>query len=142
VIFAPIWGYIGFSVWSFFVSITGKLFRGAGSYKAVRAAYSWSCVPLLANMVIWIVLGAYFGRTLFMSAEGGLPMSQSEEIFLFVVMVARLVTIVWSIIIYVNALSEVQKFSIIKGIGNIFLAGLSVAIVSFFFCYLVIALAG
>lgn len=133
---SPIWGYIGFSVWSFFVSVTGKIFRGAGSFKEIRAAYAWSCVPLIINMVLWLVMGACFGRALFMTMENGQPLSQMEVILLFGVLVARLVTMIWSLVIYVNTLSEVQKFSVLKAIGNLLVAGLCVGVV----CYLLLLL--
>ncbi len=128
-VLSPIWGYIGFSIWSFFISITGKLFKGAGTFKEVRAAYAWSCVPLVVNLVLWLILGAAFGRTLFMPIDETHPLTQTQVVLLFVVLVARLVTMIWSLVIYVNTLSEVQKFSVLKSIGNMLVAVICLGVV-------------
>jgi hypothetical protein len=140
ILLSPIWGYISFSVWSFFVSFTGKLFKGSGTYKEVRSAYAWSCVPLTINAALWVVLGLMFGRELFMSVPESHPLTQVQVSVLFFALVVRLITALWAVVIYVNTLSEVQKYSVLKAIGNIVIAALCIA--ATFYCILFLAFKG
>jgi len=128
-VLSPIWGYLGFSIWSYFVLIAGKLFGGKGSFKEIRAAYAWSCVPLLFNACLWIVLALCFGNALFMSMPDADPLTQTQVTILVIVLLVRLVTAIWAIVIYVNTLSEVQKFSVLKTIGTIFVSAICVGII-------------
>ena len=47
---------------------------------------------------------------------------------LFIIMIGKLVFTIWSIVIYLQALAEVQQFSIIRAIVNVILASLLVGI--------------
>lgn len=121
VILAPAWGYASFSVWSFVVWVTGKWIKGAAGYKVVRMAYAWSCVPFIVNVVLWIVMAIVFGQVLFMNFTEGYAFSQGEVGFLFFILIARISVGIWSFIIYLNALAEVQQFSILRAIANVLL---------------------
>src|SRR5688572_22441278 len=55
-ILAPLYGYIAISLWSFFVYWFAKWLGGSASFLAIRATFSWSCAPLLCNLVIWALL--------------------------------------------------------------------------------------
>ena len=43
-------GWLGFCVNSFFLLLTGKLLKGQGSFRTIRAAFAWSSVP---NVVLF-----------------------------------------------------------------------------------------
>ncbi len=130
IILAPIWGYISFSVWSAFVTWTGKWLKGQGHFKAVRAAYAWSCVPLFVNIPLWILMVILLGQQLFMN---NLPSETpgARVTAMFLILVAKVVLAIWSLVIYLNALASVQHFSVLKAIGNVILAGVVVSILSF-----------
>lgn len=125
IVFAALWGYVFFSIWSAVVHWVGKLFHGQGSFQEVRAAYAWSCVPLAVNVVLWFLLAGVFGLQLFSSSAGGGGALNNAQVFLlFFVLIARLVLAVWSLVIYFNALAEVQKYSVLKSILNVVIAGI------------------
>src|SRR5438105_4239723 len=65
VIIAPFYGYISFSIWSWFVLWTGKWFKGQGTFKTVRASYAWSCVPIIVSIPLWLLMVILFGHQLF-----------------------------------------------------------------------------
>ncbi len=124
IVFAALWGYIFFSIWSAVVHWVGKLFKGQGTFQEVRAAYSWSCVPLAVNVLLWFVLAGVFGIQLFSSsAGGGAALANGQVFLLFFVLIVRLVLAIWSLVIYFNALAEVQRFSVLKSILNVVIAG-------------------
>ena len=137
---SPIWGYVILNAWSFFVSFTGKLFKGAGSFKEVRAAYAWSFVPLSVNAAIWIILGVVFGREFFMNTPDTHPFTQLQVSIYFVAVVVRFITAIWAVVIYVNTLSQVQKYSVLKAIGNMIVA--SICLIVVLYLVLILALKG
>lgn len=128
-IFAPIWGYIFFSLWSFVVYLVGKMFKGAGSFQQIRAAYAWSCVPFIINIGLWILLAALFGQNLFISGMANVAIPNTLIFVLFFALTTRLVLAVWSLVIYFNALAEVQTYSLLKAILNVVIAGFLLALV-------------
>jgi hypothetical protein len=129
-ILSPIWGYVSFSVWSFAVSLTGKWLKGAATFKVVRMAYAWSCVPFIINVVLWLILATVFGQALFTNFHEGYPFTRGQVAFLFMILILRIAVGIWSLVIYLNALAEVQKFSVLRAIGNMLLA---VVLVGLFF---------
>lgn len=130
IVLAPIWGYIFFTIWSFSVFLVGKLFKGAGAFRAVRAAYTWSCVPFTVNLILWIVLTCIFGQKLFTLNPISENLTEGLTYFMFFVLIARVVLAVWSLVIYFNALAEVQMYSVLKAIFNVILAAILMAIIS------------
>lgn len=129
VILSWIWGYVVFSVWSWVVYGIGKIFRGKGTFQQVRAAYAWSCVPLLFNCALWIFLIALFGPALFSNISQNQMLTDGQSTLLFLVLIAKVILAIWALVIYLNALSEVQQYSILRTIGNVLVAGLLVGFV-------------
>lgn len=133
VILAPFWGYAFFSIWSAIVCLVGKLFKGQASFAKIRAAYAWSCVPFIFNLILWVALIIIFGQKLFMLNTISEQISEPLMLFMFFVLVARLVLAVWSLVIYFNALAEVQQYSVLKAILNVVISALLMAVISWAF---------
>ncbi len=128
-ILSPIWGYLGFSIWSWVVHFTGKWLKGQGTFKEVRFAYAWSCFPLIVNVVLWFFLAAFYGRSLFANfSPESQVLSHSEVGILFLILLLRITAAVWSLVIYLNVLAEVRQYSVLRAIGNVIIAGLIIAI--------------
>lgn len=123
-------GYIGFNIGAFFLHLLGKLIKGKGTFKQVRAATYWSSVPMVVTIVIWIVLMVAHGNNLFVAGyERGLTGTA-----LTVNIVAAFIQCalaVWNIIIFLHALGEVQGFSAWMALLNTFLAALTLFILLF-----------
>jgi len=49
---------------------------------------------------------------------------------LFIILIAKLVFAIWSVVIYLQMLAEVQQFSILRAIVNVILASLVIGIVT------------
>ncbi len=128
-VLSPIWGYIVFSVWSWVVCWTGKLLKGEGNFQHVRAAYAWSCVPLIVNAALWIVLILLFGRPLFSNFPQEHFLTNGEATLMFLILIVKVVLAIWSLVIYLNALAEVQNYSILRAIGNVLIAGILIGVV-------------
>ena len=134
ILFSPIWGYVVFTVWGWLVAMTGKILKGEGSFAAVRAAYAWSCVPLAVNAVLWFLLVILLGGQIFQSSVDGHLLSHTQITLMFLLLIGKMVFVIWAIVLYLNALAEVQKFSVLRAIGNVIIAGV-IAIVAIFIVY-------
>ena len=119
VLLSFVWGYIFFSIWSGVVYWIGRLFKGKGTFQSVRAAYAWACVPLAVNIPLWILLIGVFGQDLFKLSFGSEEYSGALFVVLFSALIVRLAMAVWSLVIYFNALAEVQSYSVLKAILNV-----------------------
>ncbi len=128
-VLATFWGYVFFSVWSWVVLLTGKLFKGKATFATARAAYAWSCVPLLGNFVLWILLIIFYGNLLFYGPQPHLMLSGPAVTILFIILIGKLVFAIWSIILYLQALAEVQRYSVLRSIGNVIVAAIVMGIV-------------
>jgi hypothetical protein len=128
-IVAPFWGYVVFSLWSLAVMWTGKLFRGTGKFQAIRAAYAWSCVPIVVSDAIWVILFVLFGSSLFLSPPVEHTLIGAEALLLLCLLLLKVVCAIWSLVIYLNALAEVQGFSVLRAIGNTVVAAIILGIV-------------
>lgn len=128
-IISPIWGYIVFAIWSWVICWTGKLLKGKGSFREIRAAYAWSCVPLVINGALWILLIFTFGHPLFSNFPEEHFLTHSQSFLLFVILIIKVVLAIWALVIYLNALAEVQQFSVLRAIGNVIISGIIIGIV-------------
>ncbi len=128
-IIAPLWGMAIFGIWGWVVYAVGKLLKGQGSFSTVRAAYAWSCVPLVISIVLWVFLLYAFGLPLFQSVSTGQPIHNAQIALLFGVLIAKVLLAIWSLVIFINALAEVQQFSVIRAILNIVLSWVAIAVV-------------
>ncbi len=129
-ILSPLWGYVALSISSWIILWVGKLFKGRGNFQEIRAAYAWSCVPLIVSCALWIALMFLFGGRLFVSPLDTAAFTNAEGVVLFSILMIKVVFAVWSLVIYLNALAEVQSFSVIRAIGNVLVSALLLIIVS------------
>ena len=123
-------GYIIFNVSSFFAFIMGKLIKGKGSFKQIRAATYWSTVPMIISVVFWIYLMVMFGNSLFVPGYEKALVGTALNINIGIGL-AQLFLGVWGLVIYLKSLGEVQGFSAWMALLNAFLAGLAIFIVIF-----------
>ncbi|MES2274148.1 MAG: YIP1 family protein [Chlamydiota bacterium] len=128
-ILSPFWGYATFAIWSWVVMWTGKIFKGRGDFPTIRAAYAWSCVPLIINVPLWLLMIVLFGQELFLNFPEGHLLSQGQITLLFLILIAKVVLAIWSLIIYLNTLAEVQQYSILRAILNVIVAAILLGIV-------------
>lgn len=121
-ILATLWGYIAFSVSSFFVYITGKWLKGVANYKSIRAAFAFSNVPMIVNIFIWILLIFVFQDKIFKDFPTSYILTKFEMIILFTALFIQLIISVYVIVLYINTIAAVQNFSILRSIFNIILS--------------------
>lgn len=139
-ILSPFWGYLLFSLFSWIIYITGKWIKGAASYKGVRAAYAWSSAPLLVNIPLWLFLAFLLRERLFTDLAQETFLTDSQIALIFLIFLARLVIAIWSLVLYINALAEVQQFTVLRTIGNIVLGFIAMVAALYLLVFIAYAL--
>jgi hypothetical protein len=129
VILAPFWGYAFFGIWSWIVQKIGKWLKGQADFNAVRMAYTWSRVPLIGSAALWVLLAFFYANFIFFGS-GPYSASLGVASFLFIVLIGKLVLEIWSLVIFLQMLAEVQQFSILRAIINVVLSALTLGVLT------------
>lgn len=128
-------GWLGFCINSLFLLWTGKLLKGKGSFKNIRAAFAWSSVPNIVNVAIWGILLFAFGGAVFMSTFPTTLFAGAHGFLLQTAFVAQVVAAIWMLVIFVKALGEVQGFSAWMGLLNVVLGVILWMVMAYFIGY-------
>lgn len=121
-ILAPFWGMAVFAIFSWIILWIGKIFKGHGSFESLRAVYAWSCVPMVFNIPLWFFMVMMFGQALFLNIPPQY-VTEAQAPVLFLILISKVVLAVWSLVIYLNGLAQVQQYSVLKAIFNTLIAG-------------------
>lgn len=114
---ALLFEYFHFTISAAFLYWGGKMLKGKGSFKQIRAAIYWASVPRIATFGLSILLG------LIIAALCVVKPSFFKPIFIVGLMWGLSISsICWAVVILVCTLVEVQKFSTWRTILNIILA--------------------
>jgi len=142
IILSPLWGYIVFSIFSYFIYFTGKWFKGQATYQQARASLAWANFPIIVNVIIWILLLIIYGPVLFKNFNHSIEPNTFNTIFLFTVMIIQFVASIWSLVIFISALAQVQKFSTWRSIFNIIVAAIILIVIMIIIALIVNAIKG
>jgi len=111
VILSPFLGmaWVYFAGWIFY--FTGRWLNGKAPAPSLRAALAWSKIPVIFNLLMWIILLILHPKTAFVLKNEG-----SSIIWINFVNFA---TGIWSFLLLVQSIREIQHFSIGRSIINI-----------------------
>jgi len=122
-------GWISLQLGTVLVYLTGKLVKGQADYIAVRAAYSWPMVLSLVSIAMWILLIGTFGQHIFFAKFAEYGLSGFESTVLIFSFVVEGGFGLWSFVLLMYTLSEVQKFSGWMALLNVILAAIFMALI-------------
>lgn len=117
-IFSVLIGIIGMNIGAFLLYWTGKWIGGVGTYKQVRASIAWSNVTNVVNCLIWVLLAGLFGGEVFLADFPVVPFTGRLLYVMNFIFLIQLVVSIWSFIIFLKSLGEVQGFSAWKALLN------------------------
>lgn len=125
-VFSPLLGYILFYISSFIFYLVAKIFNGKATFSQVFASVAWSSVPFVVNVVLWFCFFVFFtfDTSLF----------DSLYYMIFTIIVGYVIPI-WSFIILVNCLKEVEEYSAWKGVGTVLLPVIALYIIAIILDY-------
>ena len=114
VILSPVLGAIWCYFFGWLIYIIGKKLGGSAAMTHVMAAYVWSRIPVTINVFMWFILLVFSSDQLFMLYAEGLSL-------VFINCIIG-ITGIWAFVLLVQALAELQRYSISKSIVNIVIA--------------------
>lgn len=123
-------GMLAITIASGLIYWTGKWIGGKGEYYPIRAAVSWSNVPNIVAIVIWAIMLYNFGDQIFMGELDQEGLASGSSTLVSGALFVQAIISIWSFIILVKGLGEVQGFSAWKGVLNVlipfFLVGIAI----------------
>ncbi|MBX9744588.1 MAG: hypothetical protein K2X08_05195 [Chlamydiales bacterium] len=114
ILLAPFLGVIWISLYGRILQFISRLFGGHAPRTHLQAALAWSRLPMVLSLLLW----------------GGLWLNHPHQVFiqygpgpLVVLLHAGLFILhLWTIILFIQAVREVQRFNLLKTISTIFIS--------------------
>lgn len=107
-------GAIMITLWSVFLYLGGRVLKGEAGYMDVRRAFSFSQIPYVVSIIGWLAIFIAYGSDVIMPDFG----TDSPTSFVILLMLTTAFAIsIWSLVILLASLSEMEKFSILKAFG-------------------------
>lgn len=137
VVLATFAGMLTMTIMSGLILWTGKWIGGKSTYYPIRATLAWSSIPNIFEIIIWAILIYFFREGLFLNDFPQEGLSSGLLFFTFGLLMIQFALIIWSLIILVKGLGEVQKFSAWKALLNVVIAGAILGIFVFIGVFLI-----
>ena len=115
---------IGLYIYGALTRWTGTWFDGEASAVNIRAAIAWSMVPTIFSLSLLLLGIALFGEITLTGDQTAGRTDNTLPLVQIIFLVLRVATAIWSFVIYLKMLSQVQGFSIWKALGNALVSGL------------------
>ena len=117
-------GIIVLYIGSALIRWVGSWIGGIASSQDIRAAVTWSSVPIIWALICWLPGLALFGQELFTTETPKINATPSLTILMLGFAAIEISIRIWALVVFLKCLGQVQGFSAWKAIGNVLLAGL------------------
>ena len=114
-------GWISYLIYAAFVSWTGKWLNGQGNTRSILRIMAYASIPSCLALVLLIPKIGVYGNELFMSDGDLTSAGWIGNVIFWSSFLLGLVLEIWSIVLFVIGVSEVQKFSKWKAFFNLLL---------------------
>jgi hypothetical protein len=128
VVLGPIGGLISLYIGAWFVGLSCRWLGGRADSSEVRAAMAWCSVPTLATIPIWLVQLGVFGHEMFTTLMPSVDANPLLSVVMLVTGVVEVVLGIWSFIMLLKALGEVERFSAWRALGSLLILVLIIAV--------------
>lgn len=110
--------YVFYPFYAFLVSWTGKWLKGKADTASVLRVFAYSCIPSIFVLILTVLTIFLLGNELFMSEEVLLFESTFHTVIFFVLLVPQIILTIWSVVLFIIGVAEIQEFSIGKSLLN------------------------
>lgn len=122
-VLSPILGFLWLFFYGWLLKFTGHWLGGTAPKSHLRAALAWSRIPMSIALVMWFFLLIANPDYVFIQYVGG-PSALFVNLILFILEI-------WTFVLFVQSVREVQHFTLIRSLCNIFLAAVIYSVVIF-----------
>lgn len=123
-----LFGWISYYIYAALLSFSGKWLKGKGSTKSLVRMLAYASVPAIAGLILLIPQIAVYGNEVFKADGDTYSGGIVSNILFYGSLVGQIALWLWSLVLIVIGLSEVQKFSIGKAILNLLLPVLFIGV--------------
>jgi hypothetical protein len=127
-VLGPIGGLLSLYIGAFFVGLSCRWLGGRANSTEVRAALAWCSVPTLATIPIWLLQLGIFGREMFTTEMPSVAANPLLSILVLAIGIIEVVLGIWSFVILLKMLGEVEGFSAWKALGALLLLMLAIIV--------------
>lgn len=131
-ILSPFIGTILLYIYSAALYLSGKWLGGKAPFKHILSAYAWSIIPLIINLILWVLLILFAFDHVFIQYTTGIP-------FLLLNIVS-IITGIWVFVLLIQCVREIQQFTLGRSIGCVIL-GYVIGFIFFLAVALILSLA-
>ncbi|MFV5689922.1 Yip1 family protein [Flavobacterium sp. ZT3R25] len=136
IIFGGLFGWITYYIYSALISWSGSWLNGKGNTESILRILAYALFPSILSLIILIPQIAIYGETMFKSENDFYSSGLVESVIYYGFFIIELILGIWSFVLCVIGISEVQKLSIGKSILNLLLP----AILLIFFILILVLL--
>jgi len=130
IIAGTLFGWLSYYIYAALMSWTGKWLKGQGDTTALLRMTSYATIPSIIVLILFIPEIILFGNGIFQHDfdvfESGSGII--SEIIYLILLFIEIILGVWTLVIFVIGISEVQKLSIGKSILNLILPALVILV--------------
>lgn len=123
ILLSPLIGFLWLYLMGCILSFTGRWMGGAAPQSHIRAAVAWSKITALLGLLMWFVL-------VFTDPELVFIQDATEPSSVFINLITLTISI-WSFILLIQSIREVQHFSVGRALLNVIAAWLIFIVLSF-----------
>ncbi len=121
VIMGAIFGWLTYYIYAALLNWTGKWLKGKGDTKSILRMLSFALIPSIVSLLLLIPPIFVYGNELF-KADGDVTSgSVMANMVVYSALILEFALGIWSLVLCVIGISEVQQLSIGKSILNVFL---------------------
>lgn len=128
IILGGLLGWISYYIYAALMSWSGKWLKGQGDTDSLLRMMSHAMIPSIVALILLILQIAVFGNGIFQSELDIYSSGLLSIIVFYITVFFEIVLGIWTLVIFVIGISEVQKISIGKSILNMILPGLIIII--------------
>tara|TARA_R110002051_G_scaffold324618_1_gene422721 strand:+ start:1434 stop:2090 length:657 start_codon:yes stop_codon:yes gene_type:complete len=121
-------GWIAFYIYAYLVSWTGKWLKANGDQKSILRVLAYAMIPIIVALLLVIPQIGIYGIEVFKSDGDITSAGLVPNIFFYGSMILELVLAIWTLVLCVVGISEVQKLSKGNAILNLLLPVLIIAV--------------
>ena len=117
-------GWLTYYIYAALISWTGKWLNGEGNTDSILRIISYAMLPSVVALIFLIPQIAVYGNEMFKADGDIVSAGFISNIFVYLSLLLEITFGIWTLVLCVIGISEVQKFSIGKSILNMLMPGL------------------
>ncbi len=128
IIIGGLFGWISYYIFAALLSWTGEWLGGKGDTKSILRMLAYAMIPSILSLLLLIPQLSIAGEGLFQSKFDIFSLDLFSIYIYYISFFISTTLGIWSLVLYVIGLSEVQKFSVWKAIANVLIATLVIIV--------------